>query len=763
MNFARLDPKPYLIGELLKGRQYKIPVYQRPYSWEQKQVKALLSDLDDMNQKHLNNEDANDLYVGNFIVSKVEDQTHELIYDIVDGQQRLTTLSLIVASLYCLTQKYHFTECFKGDEDGFASAVSCVKDLKDSLWRKKGEKYQPSERVIELGPIESEVFHAILNFCFDHPSCDLEKADFGKLTDPIKLRLVNNSKFIYQYYESKYKDNIGSMKPLIENVVEHVYCVFYAADVGIEGSTAFEIFESINSKGKPLEAIDLIKTRIFSEIPSSESSDYLKLWGDLIIATSDGLAYYLQTYLRAYINYDRSSISLDSFSKLDKTFLERFSKSKISDAYEALLDDLKEKLPYYEALFDAEKAEKYLSKNRFRFFFEAYQLENEFEYPRPLLLRTFDELDHEAIAKDDAESVAVASIQAMVAFLTIMGKGSRDITSAYQRIMTKIISDGKISKDDVLHSLRTSLESLSINEPLLTSSLSQLDCYDENKRFGYSLLSLVSTSFGENNIRWDGALAMFNECGANYQSDHLMPKTPITTDDRIKYYLVGSKLGLKAGSDFPEDIKEGMPFEDFRSRVLNRPGNLSLKCGTENAEKGNRVLDDKVNNYKSLNERSNIIADFYVKNILAIDRPSDSFVIPKKTSSTMVEDITAFGTGSTPDLKGTKPTQVYAHGSYFPVTSYYAALTTLISYASTVKGEQLTKLAKNKYHANGNPKRALLVSDSEDGLVKAYQVSPGVYIETCRSANAVYEEVQQILIQIGEDLEEYGIFFQHKA
>ena len=159
MNFARLDPKPYSIGELLKGRQYKIPVYQRPYSWEQKQVKALLSDLDDMNQKHLNNEDANDLYVGNFIVSKVEDQTHELIYDIVDGQQRLTTLSLIVASLYCLTQKYHFTECFKGDEDGFASAVSCVKDLKDSLWRKKGEKYQPSERVIELGPIESEVFH----------------------------------------------------------------------------------------------------------------------------------------------------------------------------------------------------------------------------------------------------------------------------------------------------------------------------------------------------------------------------------------------------------------------------------------------------------------------------------------------------------------------------------------------------------------------------------------------------------------------------
>lgn len=777
---GRMKPQDYSVYELMSPRQYRIPVYQRPYSWAEKQVKSLLDDITKNYNKHIKDENIADLYIGNFIVSQVKDPSKELIYDVVDGQQRLVTLTLITCALYCLSQKYQLATMFNDNIDLAMSAMSCIKKMKDSLWRKKGDIYDKNDRIVEPGQIEKPAFDAVLDYAFSlfhlvaggnkaYAEPDIKKIYPTENISPIELRVLNNFKTAYDYYSSMFEQSRRNLRPFIDHFFDHVYCVFYSASADVEGGTAFEIFESINSKGKKLDEIDLIKTRIFSCIPKEEADDYLKILGELIVKTQDGLAGYLATYLRAYIVYSRSAISLDSFTNITGKLESFFSTSDLGTAYKVLLLDLESKIDYYLALFDEEKANKYLSTQRFRFFFKAYFLEYNFEYPRPLIFRAFNELDKKAkpLPKTDAESVIVASISEMVAFLTISKRGSRDIISTFQDAMTRIIGRGKdvnINKDEVLYLFGNALTKLQIDVDSLTKGLSGMDCWGEEKSFGYSLLSLVSTSYGEKNIYWDGALARFNECGTNYTLDHLMPKTPLPNDKRIKYANVGGNLTLREGHDFnAPNIKEGMKFDDFRKQVLNVPGNLALKSRSSNAEKNNRVLDDNIKNYTSLKERSNQIADFYVNKILALDKPSASYQPPKTKVSVWVEDIIDFTMESRDDLTKTKPSAISVDTKAYEATSYYNVLVDIVDYLYSIKADELKELAKKKFYRNNNLKSVVYITDNPDDLEHKYSPEgSNIYFQTNRSANAMYEEIHQILVALGEDTSKYYLTFCRK-
>ena len=72
-----------------KGDEYVIPLYQRAYAWTDEQIKQLIEDVIDIdNDKNY--------YIGTLIVHKNNNQ-----YEVVDGQQRLTTLYLLLSYLGC--------------------------------------------------------------------------------------------------------------------------------------------------------------------------------------------------------------------------------------------------------------------------------------------------------------------------------------------------------------------------------------------------------------------------------------------------------------------------------------------------------------------------------------------------------------------------------------------------------------------------------------------------------------------------------------
>ena len=87
-----IDAKPCQISELLpvEGKiKFNIPDYQRNYSWSEENIETLINDIQT---------EAEGYYLGNIIFTSNKDDKNTI--DIVDGQQRFTTISLILLSLY---------------------------------------------------------------------------------------------------------------------------------------------------------------------------------------------------------------------------------------------------------------------------------------------------------------------------------------------------------------------------------------------------------------------------------------------------------------------------------------------------------------------------------------------------------------------------------------------------------------------------------------------------------------------------------------
>ena len=88
--------KPLKINELLSYDKYIIPIYQRNYAWGDKEISLLIQDLENACQKSKDN-----YYIGSLVVYKRENGD----FEVIDGQQRLTTLTLIMYHL-CLNELY---------------------------------------------------------------------------------------------------------------------------------------------------------------------------------------------------------------------------------------------------------------------------------------------------------------------------------------------------------------------------------------------------------------------------------------------------------------------------------------------------------------------------------------------------------------------------------------------------------------------------------------------------------------------------------
>lgn len=97
---------PLNISQLLNGNShYSIPIYQRNYAWGEKEITQLIQDIADYAEKNSNK----DYYIGTLVVYERKDEIKNLIYETIDGQQRLTTLTILLSTLKNNKAKLNFT------------------------------------------------------------------------------------------------------------------------------------------------------------------------------------------------------------------------------------------------------------------------------------------------------------------------------------------------------------------------------------------------------------------------------------------------------------------------------------------------------------------------------------------------------------------------------------------------------------------------------------------------------------------------------
>ena len=619
-----LDPHLWSMEDLFKNI-YNVPVYQRPYSWEKIHVDTL---LDDIFEAYKNAEMTSDdgYYTGNIIIHDRDEKVGDglyIKYEIIDGQQRITTFTLILMALYSLINKYN-----ADTED------STYITIKKSLWKKVKRNYDSSLKVLTLNSVEKECFSKIFNKAYNDPSNLPAFLESLNVSSKFERLVIDNFDNIYSFIKNKIccEEGAEDILTFADFFLERVNLI--AIETKAKENKVFSMFESINSKGKKLDEIDLIKSYIFSKLDEDSYQEYLDLWGQLIIKTNDNLYDYLQIFIKSYIVFYRQDIKIINFKTLSsRQLLSYYGVDNENDGFKKLLIDMNNKVDYYSMLSDTENAYSLIKNNKFRFFYRLFNY-IDYKHPRPLFFRVLNDYKNNLISKNDAIDIVVEVIKYMILFMNVMGQPSKDIITLFSDILDETIESNGLSKEKIINRIATESLKKGMNATKLKQSLSTIDAFDKNKKVTIGLLSLYESATkqesGNYYVSYDQAYTLLNEFSSSFSLDHLLVQTPKEEDSNFKYYKKitaenGAELVLKEGHDFPSEIvNNGMDYDVFTSVVLNKIGNLRLYYKDLNSKRSNEALGlndyADFNTYEKISTRGELIVNTIIDELLSLTK-----------------------------------------------------------------------------------------------------------------------------------------------
>ena len=628
----QLDPHMWEIDKLFENKVYNVPVYQRPYSWNSENVDTLLNDIFEAYNAPDKNEG---YYTGNLLLHDRNEKINGLatVYEVIDGQQRITTIALLLLALYSIAT-------LRGGQDD-----DTYRDLKKFLW-KKITKRQPEKeyKAVNLNSTEKKCFDDLFNYAFDHPDKIYDFASGYETKSPSEKYVMDN---FVKIHDKISKDQIIDNNPdeildYAKYVVENVR--FIAIECRCNVSKVFSMFESINSKGKKLDEIDLIKTYIFSKLDEDSYDEYLGKWGELIIKTDNNLYDYFYTYIRAFITFYRQNIKIVNFKAMSEYSLKNyFEKDNLCDTFKAFIDDMVNKVDYYIMLSSYDKANSLINSKRFRFYYKVFN--GNYIHPKPLFMRTFVEYKEGKISKDDAVDIFEHVVKYMIKFTNIADLESKDLITLFSNIMGYIYENKGIDKDYIFAQIANETMLKGIDDKAITIGLSQMDAYEKNKKVSTALLALYEAMDTDANdkvkISYDKAYILVEKFSEAFSLDHLLVQTPDANDINYKYYCAKNNgneiLQLKEGHDFPDNIKSGLPYDTFRHVVLNKIANLRIYYQDKNSGRQNTAIDLKeygeFHTYKDIEDREKVIIPALVNNVLKMPDANLLLVQSKKSPS----------------------------------------------------------------------------------------------------------------------------------
>ncbi|GAA8931842.1 DUF262 domain-containing protein [Helicobacter pylori] len=255
-----IDGKAYNLSYILAtnfGSYYQIPTYQRPYQWTEENCEKLLDDLFENYEYHKKD----DYFCGSLVLIMIEkdSETNAETYDIVDGQQRLSTFILLAKVLATL---YHDHEYLDTTYRGY---------LENSLGDTGGKK----RKRLDFDPIGSNAkkdFQDALKFFDDF---DASKGENSKSNGSSKSKnnYLKNAIFLKDYLEKKEIKDINAF-------IKWLYLkVIFIKTTCPNISMALRIFSVLNARGLPLHAIDVFKVELLKKLTKEkEQKEFVSQW-----------------------------------------------------------------------------------------------------------------------------------------------------------------------------------------------------------------------------------------------------------------------------------------------------------------------------------------------------------------------------------------------------------------------------------------------------------------------------------------------------
>ncbi|TLQ05631.1 DUF262 domain-containing protein [Pediococcus stilesii] len=267
--------------EFGKVQRFVIPEYQRPYAWSDEQIQVLFDDL----VEYTANNNESTYFLGTIVAFENDSQEQEII----DGQQRITTLFLLLRAIYSKLE--HSVE---------REAEHLKREIEPAVW--------------EQDDLTGEVkFDRIL--ITSRVMGDDGNQEFADILVSGVASSNSNSNYSKNYIQlQKLIDDYATNEPLsfyrfISNILKKAILLPITAD---SQDTALTIFSTLNDRGLVLSDADIFKAKIYNHLNVQDKKDFIEKWQQLdeeAINASESiqkLFYYYMFYLRAIEN-DRNT------------------------------------------------------------------------------------------------------------------------------------------------------------------------------------------------------------------------------------------------------------------------------------------------------------------------------------------------------------------------------------------------------------------------------------------------------------------------
>lgn len=260
------------IRSVLQGRKFDIDEYQREYKWQTKHLEELIEDLystfsNNYDEEHDRQQVAD--YSGYFLGSIILNHRDDRVY-IVDGQQRLTTLTLLLIYIRHLGQK----------EDG-----PDVPNFDDCIFSERFGRRSFNLDVEQRTPCMKALFN---------------RGEYEPPEEDVSIQnIVDRYEDIRQMFP---RDLQGQALPyFVDWLLDKVEFVEIQATTHED---AYTIFETMNDRGRPLSPADMLKGYLLSQLPDEQDrARGNELWRDQMLKLSeydeDGGSSFIKNWLRA--------------------------------------------------------------------------------------------------------------------------------------------------------------------------------------------------------------------------------------------------------------------------------------------------------------------------------------------------------------------------------------------------------------------------------------------------------------------------------
>lgn len=312
-----------------RTKTFLIPEYQRPYSWTSEQIDTLFNDI----WEFTCNEGGSDREGTYFLGSIVSYENDNREQEIIDGQQRITSIFLLLRAIYTK---------LNGVDEKTEKAKYFINKIEPLIWKthKLTGKVDYSSVLLNskvISETENEILKNIL--------------ETGEINEELDDNYSKNYNQIFNLIEEKSVENALMIYEFIYALLNQVIILPITAD---SQETALTIFSTLNDRGLPLSDADIFKAKIYNHLKDkNEKQDFIEKWKELeedtqnISESIQQLFYYYMFYLRAKEN-DRNSTT--------PGLRKYYSANKFKKLLETnILEDLREILNIWEVIAEPKK------------------------------------------------------------------------------------------------------------------------------------------------------------------------------------------------------------------------------------------------------------------------------------------------------------------------------------------------------------------------------------------------------------------------